>query len=892
MGEGRMSDVPMWRRYLRLLGPDVRMDVKDELAFHLEMRTHELIERGLTPGEARAEALRRFGDPERVRRECERVGRETERTRRRRERFGALRQDLRNAARSLRREPGFALLAILTLALGIGAATAMFSVVNGVLLRPLPVADQDRVMVMWGEHPAREFPHTPFLRPMLEEYSAETRAFEKLAGIDYNGAWPRVMRDGGEAVTITGTWVTGDFFGVMGVVPALGRTLLPEDDVTGAAPAMVISHGLWQRHFGGDVAALGRAFRWNDQNFTVVGVMPRGFAYPQGAEFWTTLAPIRATVMETHLDLVGRLRPGVTVEQARADLGSFLQRTDAERPPMLQGLRPVVTPFPEMIVGDVRPAVLILTAAVVLVLLIACINVSNLLLIRGSTRVQELAIRKALGAGRGRIIRQLLTESVVLAVLAGMLGVGLASLAVRGLVLLAPAELPRLDAVRLNPVVLAFTVGVTLASGVLAGLAPALWSAVRDPSTTLRSGARVGSGTVGARRVRQAMVVGQIALALLVLVGAGLLLRSLANLQRADLGFARESLVIATMSIPPDRLGDRQEHVAMVDAVIERLRALPGVQAATMVTRPPFSGAGGWDAPYTGAGQSTESREANPVLNLELAGADYFATLGIPIVRGRAFTEQDREDAVPVVIVSEAVARRTWPGEDPVGKQIKLGFPESPTPWHTVVGVVAETRYRELVTPRPSIYFPIRQFGGPVPMSVGLRTQVDPASLIPAVRGALREVDPNLLLVEAAPLTQLLAAPLARPRFSAVLLGVFAASALVLAAVGIYGVMAAHVRQRWHEIGVRMALGARSGDVRRLVLGQGLVLALTGTAMGIVAAFAGTRILSASLFGVSPTDPLTFAGVASLLILVAIAACYLPARRATRVDPMVTLRSE
>jgi len=882
----------MWRRYLRLLGPDVPTDVKDELAFHLEMRTQDLIGRGVAPEEARAEALRRFGDPERVRQECERMGREAERTRQRRERFGAFRQDVHYAVRSLRREPGFALTATLTLALGIGAATAMFSVVNGVLLRSLPVVDEDRVMVMWAEAPARDFPHVPFLQPMLEEYADANRAYELLAGIDYNGAWPRVMRDGDEPVTITGTWVTGDFFRVMGVVPALGRTLLPDDDVPGAAPAMVISHGFWQRHFGGDASAIGRAFRWNDQNFTIVGVMPRGFAYPQGVEFWTALAPVRSTVMETHLDLVGRLRPGVTVEQAREDLATFLQRTDAERPPMMQGLRPVVRPFPEMIVGDVRPAVLILTAAVVLVLLIACINVANLLFIRGSTRVQELAIRSALGADRGRITRQLLTESGVLTGIAGILGVGLAVLAVGGLVLMAPPELPRLESVRLDPTVLAFAFGVTLATGLVAGMAPALWSAVRNPSTTLRSGARVGAGTTGVRRVRQAMVAGQIALAVLVLVGAGLLLRSLANLQRVDLGFARQSLVIATMSIPPDKIGERPEHVAMVEAVLERLRALPGVSAATTVTRPPFSGPGGWDAPYTGEGQSTESREANPVLNLELAGADYFATLGIPILRGRAFTEQDREDAAPVVIVSEAVAGRTWPGADPIGKQIKLGFAESPTPWHTVVGVVGETRYRELVTPRPSIYFPIRQFGGPVPMSLGLRSQLDPASLVPAVRTALRDVDPDLLLVEAAPLTQLLDAPLARPRFSAVLLGVFAAFALVLAAVGVYGVMAAYVRQRWHEIAVRMALGAGSGDVRRMVLGQGLLLAVTGAAIGSVGAFAGTRVLTTSLFGVSPTDPLTFAVVASLLLLVAIVACYLPARRATRVDPAVTLRAE
>jgi predicted permease len=887
-----MNRVPMWRRYRRFLGLDLRADVDDELSFHLEMRTRELIDRGMSPAEARAEALRRFGDPERVRQECERLGRETERTRRRRERFGALRQDCFYAVRSLRRQPAFAPLAILTLTLGIGAATAMFSVVNGVLLRPLPVADEDRIVVMWGEQPARDFPHMPFLHSMLEEYAEQNRAFEMLAGIDYNGAWPRAMRDGEQTVTLAGTWVTGDFFRVLGVVPALGRILLPEDDVPGAEPAMVVSHGFWKRYFGGDPSAIGHSFRWNDQSFTVVGVMPRGFEYPRGAEFWTALKPVEASLMETHLDLVGRLRPEITVEQARADLTDFLRRTDAERPPMLQELRPVITPFSELIVGEVKSALLILTAAVLLVLLIACINVANLLFIRSATRVQELAIRRALGAGRGRITRQLLTESGVLVLCAGALGVLIAFVAVRGLVLLAPPELPRLESVRLDPAVLAFAAGVTLVTGLLAGLAPAVWNGVRNPGTTLRGGARVGGGTRGLRRVRQGLVAGQIALALLVLVGAGLLLRSLANLQRVEMGFVGESLAIATLSIPPDKMGDRQEHVAMVDAVIERLRALPGVSAASTVTRPPFSGPGGWDAPYTGEGQSTESREANPVLNLELASADYFRTLGIAIVRGRAFDERDREDAAPVVIVSEGVARRTWPGEDPLGKQVKLGFLDSPMPWHTVVGVVGETRYRELVTPRPSIYFPVRQFGGPVPMSVGLRTDGDPATVIPAIRSALREVDPDLQLVEVAPLSQLLAEPLARPRFSAALLAVFAAVALVLAAVGIYGVMAAFVRQRWHEIGVRMALGAGARDVRRLVLEQGLVLAVTGAGVGGLMAFAGTRLLSGMLFGVSPTDPLTFGAVVSVLLVVALSACYLPARRATRVDPVITLRGD
>jgi putative ABC transport system permease protein len=880
----------MWRRYLRILGPDSRADVDEELAFHLEMRERELIARGLSPEAARAESRRRFGDTEQVRRECEEVGREWARSRRRRERLDLTWQDLGYALRSLRRAPGFASVAVLTLALGIGASTAMFSVLGGVLLRPLPIAEQGRVLVVWGENPAREFPHVPFPFGMLEEYEEQNRSFEALAGVDYNGAWPRAMRDGDETVTITGTWVTGNFFRVLGVVPALGRPLLPEDDVTGAAPAMVISYGFWQRYFGGDPAALGHTFRWNDRSFTLVGVMPRGFEYPRGAEFWTALSPILPDLLESHLDLVGRLRPGITVEQARADVEGFLLRTESDRPLIWQGMRPVVTPLPELIVGEVRPLLLILTAAVLLVLLMACINVANLLFIRGSARVRELAIRSALGADRRRVVRQLLTESTVLAGLAGILGVVLAFVAIRALVALAPPELPRLESIGVDPLVLAFAVTVTLTTGLLAGLAPALASAVRDPSAQLRSGARAGSGSARLRRLRQSLVAGQIGLALLVLVSAGLLLRSLAELQRVELGFARESLVLATISVPPTRFTDRDAELAVLETTVERIRAIPGVAAVTPVARPPFSGTGGWDAMYAGDGQVVGELESNPILNLELAGEDYFRTLGIPILRGRGFTEADREDGVPVAIISESVARHTWPGEDPIGRRI--GAPGSPESWHTVVGVVGDNRYRELVTPRPSMYLPIRQFGGPVPRTLALRTLVAPASVIPSVRSALQDVDPELLLTDAAPLTQLLAAPLARPRFSAVLLSVFAGVALVLAAVGIYGVMAAYVRQRSQEIGVRMALGADSADVHRLVLGQGMRLALVGAGVGAAAALAGTRVLSSFLFGVRQTDPITFVTVASLLLLVALAACYLPARRATRVDPMVSLRAE
>jgi putative ABC transport system permease protein len=896
-------------RYFRLpwrTVDQIDREVEEELRFHLDMRVEELVGLGVPPAEARRRAESEFGDVEEAGASLRGTDARQEAATARAEWWDGLERDVRFAVRALWRSPGFTLVAVLTLALGIGAATSMFSVIRGVLLRPLPVEEQDRLAVIWMENPERggmtEF---PLGYRDLRAYRERTHAFGALAGIDYNTPAPSLLLDGGEPVTLAGTWVTGDFFPVLGVVPALGRALLPADDLPGAEPVMVISHGLWQRHFGGDPEVLGRRLRWqyrlHDRSYAIVGVLPEEFAYPQGAEFWTPVLPFFPAMLQeggrpdavTQLYPVGRLRPGVTVEQAAADFQAFLRDTDPERHPLMQGMGAAARSLPDLLVGDVRQPLVILSVAVLLVLLIACINVANLLFIRGAARFQELAIRSALGAGRGRIVRQLLTESALLAVVGGALGALLASWAVPPLVALAPPELPRLDAIRVDRAALAFAAAATALATLAAGLAPALWSATSRPAASLRGGTRVGGGSAGLRRVRQGLVVGQVALALLVLVGAGLLLRSLHRLQTVEMGFARERLVIAQMSLPPDRVAGREQHLDLVEEALERVRAVPGVAAATLVTTRPFSGTGGWDVPfYTGEGQGPEQGAGNPMLNLELAGPDFFSTLGVPLLRGRGFTEQDRGDAPLVAVINESTARATWPGEDPIGKRIKFGPLDGPAPWQTVVGVVADARYRDLVTPRASLYLPVRQFGGPVPMGIALRTSTDGTALVPAVREALREVDPALVLGNARTLDQLLAAPLARPRFSATLLGLFAGIALVLAAVGIYGVMATFVRQRTRDIGVRMALGARAGDVVRLVLRQGLGMAGAGAAIGLLAALLGTRALASILFEVRPTDPATLLGVAGLLLAVALLASYLPARRAARVDPIVALRAE
>jgi len=681
-----------------------------------------------------------------------------------------------------------------------------------------------------------------------------------VAGVAFQGAGDQVLRDEGNPLTVAGTWVTGDLFPTLGVTPVHGRTLLPADDVPGAAPVMVIGYGFWQRYFGGDPAAVGRALDWNGKLFTVVGVLPRGFEFPKRAEFWIPVFaahPEEARKSSSGYviwDVVGRLRPGTSMQQAREDFEAFLRAGDPQRKATLRGMEPVVTPLPELIIGDARTMLWTAAAAVGLLLLIACINVANLLLIRGSARTQELAIRSALGAGRRRLIRQLLTESGVLALLGGVLGTLLAVAAVRALVALAPPELPRREMIEVDAGVLLFALGITAAAALLSGLLPAVLSAAGDLGVWLRGGRGTASGSRGAQALRHGLVIGQVALSILVVAGAGLLARSLMALQSVDLGFNEERLLVVETMLPPGLVPERSQQVALQEEMLARVGAIPGVISATSMPKPPFSAQGGWIAMYTGEGQTPEAQATNPSVNFEVVGPGYTRTLEMPLLRGRTFGEQDREDAPRVAIVSDAVARHTWPGADAIGKRIKLGPPDGRADWHTVVGVVGETRYRELTDPMPSLYLPTRQFPGPVPMTLAVRTRADPAGVVPQIRHALQQVHPDLRLVGGGPMRQLLAAPLARPRFSTLLLGTFAAITLLLAAVGIYGALAATVRQRTREIGIRLALGATVQEVRALVLRKGMRLALWGCAIGIIGALVGTRVLRGVLFGISPTE--------------------------------------
>jgi putative ABC transport system permease protein len=802
-------------------------------------------------------------------------------------------QDAYYAARSLRRSPGFGAIAVLTLAIGVGASVAMFSVLDGVMLQTLPVRNQSDLLVLWLGAPTGGVQHWPVDYADLVAYRDASHAFQSIAGVNFQGAAEVVMLDGGAPVTLKASWVTGNFFSVLGVDPALGRALRPSDDVPGAAPVTVISYGFWQRQFGGNPSVLGHALDWNGKRYTVIGVLPRGFDYPAQADAWFAVlswfpeTQSAGTGAAIQFDLVGRIRPGVDLAAAQQDCQAFLRSTDETRPADERGARPVVERLSTVVLGSVQAILWTGAAAVALLLFIACINVTNLLLIRGSARARELAVRAALGAGLNRLVRQMLIESGVLALVGGIVGVVLATAAVRALVTFAPAELPRRDNIQIDAPVLVFALVVTVAAALLAGLLPAVLGGRGDLSASLRAGPSALGVSRPMSRVRHSLVVGQVALALLVAVGAGLLSRSLAALEGVDLGFDAGRLLILDTMIPPNLIPSDTAQAALQHAMLARVTALPDIMSATTMPKPPFSGMMGWFGAYTAEGQTSADQKTNPLVNFEVVSPGYFRTLAIPILEGRPFSDRDRSGAPHVAIISRTLARRSWPGHDPIGKRVKSGGD-----WLTVVGVVGETRYHELTKLEPSIYVPAGQFDGPPVMTLAVRTRVDPVRVIPEIRQALHEVNPALAVTAGGSMNQLLRAPLARPRFGTWLLVVFATLTVCLAVVGIYTTLAAMVGQRTREIGIRLALGARVSEVGGLVVRQGMLLAGFGCMLGLCGAMLGTRALRSMLFGVSPADPLTFAAVMILLLAAAACACYVPARRATRVDPLVALRAE
>lgn len=804
-------------------------------------------------------------------------------------------EDVRLACRSLAHAKSFTATAVLTLALGIAATTTMFALIQGVLLRPLPVHEQDRLILAWKELRGSSSVQYPFGNTEIDAVARASRLLAAAAGVTRNGAGRTALLDGGVSSEANVAEVTGGFFGVLGVDAVIGRALAPADDKDGAEHTIVLSHGFWRRRYGASPAVIGRRVILDDRPFTILGVMPPDLDYPPGVEVWRTTTSVPADgrfgdAARREVNLVGRLHAGVTLDQAASEIGALSERIDAAAPAnAVRGLIPVVRPFSDVIVGPVRAAMLALFAAVGLVLLIAAANVANLLLMRGEARQTELAVRAALGAGRAAILGPVLIESLLLALLAGVAGVAISWWSLDVLLTLIPDGLPRVESVRIDAAVLGFSIAVVLMTASFAGIPPALLALRADLASRLRSGGR--GVTASASRGRRALVALQVALAVTVVAAAGLLIRSALRLQAVDLGMPADRLVLVELHVPQAQLANSRQHARLLDEIIAALEAAPAIAAATPVNLSPFS-AQGWDLPqYTVEGQTAAEIAANPSLNIESIHPNYFTTLGVPIVRGRAFSAADREGRAPVAIVSQDVAERAWPGGDAIGKRFKMGNQASREPWYTVVGVAAPTRYRELANPRPTLYLPAAQFQMTATMLV-LRTSAPLELVVTLARDRVRRVDRGVQVMRVAPFRTILGGPLARPRFNAFLLSIFAVSALLLSMIGLYAVMAAYVHQRDREIAVRLALGATGARVRRFVLGEAMKLAGAGSLAGLAGAVIAGRVLRGVLFEVDPLDPRHIAGAAFVLLLASYLVCYVPARRATRVDASATLRGE
>jgi putative ABC transport system permease protein len=799
-------------------------------------------------------------------------------------------QDLRYGARMLLKNPGFTLVAVLTLALGIGANTAIFSVVNGVLLSALPYPHPEQLAMVWCDNRRQGIRDDITSYPNFVDWRDRNKTFQGMAGMtsaDFH------LTGAGEPEEIRAAIVSIDFFQLIGVSPVLGRGFTAEEEQPGRDRIVVMSHGLWQRRFGGDPGMLNKTISLSGIPNIVVGIMPPGFHFPENTDLWRPLAPnegMRAARGGFFLPVVGRLKPGVTRAQAQADLDVIANQIEQQYPDMA-GYGVNVVPVLEQSVGPIRRALMILFGAVGFVLLIACANVANLLLARAAVRQREVAVRSALGAHAWRIVRQLLTESMLLAVLGGALGVLLAWWGLRLLVDLSPANIPRLENIRLDGRVLWFTLGLSLLTGLIFGLAPALQTTHLKLSETLKEGGRTGVGGGRAQRIRGAFIVAEVALTLALLVGAGLLVRSFWRLQQVNPGFKADNLLTLRLTLPRSRYTDGVQAVSFFERLQERLAALPGVVSASAASDIMLRRLA------TSAGFTIENRPQDPSeLALELpfdrVQPNYFQTMGIQLLKGRAFTPQDARDRPKVAIVNETFVKRYFPNEDPVGKRFTFGDARPNAQWITIVGVVRDTKRQGLDQPiRIESWLPLAQEPSGS-MEVVLRTRGDPLALSTAVREAVWSLDRDLPIPSIQSMEQILSARVAPRRLNMLLLGMFALVALILAAVGIYGVMSYAVTQRTHEIGIRMALGAQSGDVIGLVLKQGMMLTLAGVVIGLAATFALTRLMASLLFDVSATDPITFVAIAILLTGVALVACWIPARRATKVDPMVALRYE
>ncbi|MGB7728219.1 MAG: ABC transporter permease [Candidatus Acidiferrum sp.] len=863
-------------------------DLDRELRFHLEQLISDNLAAGMTPEEARRDAAIKLGGVERVKQEV--------RDNRWEIHLDNFVRDVGYALRNLRKDRRFAVIATIVLALGIGASTAIFSVVDAALLRPLPYRDPSRLV--WADEFMPRFNDWAVPNPEFSNWKTNNHTFEGM--LAYSTGAQSNLTGAGEAERIEASRVTANFLTVLGIQPALGRTFLPEEDEPSGPLAVLLSDSLWHRKFSADPAIVGKSIELDGDAYTVVGVLPASFRFPD-----KTLAPecLYPAQLPPQVDwtskslsltrIIGRLAPGVSINQAHADLATLAAQSNSEIPPtfvhMRQGLLVQVIPLQQTIVGDVRSALLVLLLAVLFVLLIACVNVANLQLARTAGRKRELAVRAAIGAGRARILQLLLTEGFTLAAIGGAAGLLLAFIGIRLLRVSLPAAIPQIGAISIDRRVLLFTFFTTCLTAILFGLAPALRASNPNVNDALKDGSRSTSLSLH-RGYRGLLVVVEFTLAFLLLIGSGLLIRSFVRLSSVAPGFDPTNVLTVNTELPGTKYSTDQQRTAFFLEILDRLRALPGVRSAAVSTQLPIIGHWG-SSSFLVEGQPEPPRGAAPTVSDSEITPDYFQTMYIPLITGQTFNLSDIASDSNKAIVSASFAQRFLPAGAPLSKRIRLGGPDAP--WSTIIGVVGDVHSQGLDHAcDPLVYVP---YSGKIHASLAdvvLRSNQDPRSLIPAVRAAFAVVDPSQPVFDVATMQQRIDDSIETPRFYMTLLTLFASLALLLATVGIYGVISYFVSQRTHEIGIRMALGAQPADLVRLVLGQGLVMILIGLALGVGGSLALTRYLANLLFDISPTDPFTIISVAALLVTVALAACYAPARRAASVDPLVALRYE
>ncbi len=811
-------------------------------------------------------------------------------------------QDIRYGLRVMRKNPGFIAIAVFALALGVGANTAIFSVVNAILLHPINYNNPDQLVMVWEKSARRGFGQIPTSLPNFLDLRTSNSTLEDLGAFSdsyFN------LTGGDQPERVIGVRVSASLLSLIGISPARGRLFVAGEDQPQASRVLILSNHLWQRSFGANPNLVGQTVALNGDSYTVVGIMPPDFKFPPAfsatvassqyampkADLWVPLTSDAVPMLRDirTLFMIGRLKPGVTAEASQADMNVVASRLQKEYPAVDADMQVDVIPLSQQITGDIRLALIVLFAAVGCVLLIACANVANLLLAKASGRQKEVAIRTALGATRMRIVRQLLTEGMLLGLAGGLLGSLLAILLLRQLVIFSPANVSIPDNIGIDWQVLAFTLLLSLLTSFLFGLAPALQASKLDLNETLKEGGRGNSGGSKQNRLRSLLVIIEVALALVLLIASGLMIKSFLRLQDVNPGFNSENLITLEMQLPEGKYADKERQAIFQQQLVQRVSQVPGVQSVGTVDNLPFSG-NEFNIGVTIEGQPPLSNAERPRVFLRNVSSKYFEAMGVPLRKGRNFSDNDNLNAPLIAVINETAARRFWPNEEPLGKRLKRGRPENP--WITVVGVVGSVSHTSLqVASQPELYLPYQQNPG-LNLTLVARTTSDPKAFAGAVRREVSAIDGDLPVSNLKFMDEIIGKSVAQPRVYALLLAIFAGLALVLASIGIYGVMSYTVTQRTHEIGIRMALGARPADVLKLIVMQGMVLGVAGIIIGLIASFAITRVLASQLYGVTATDPVTFAAISILLILVVLIACCIPALRATKVDPMTAVRYE